>query len=188
MPSKRTPITHRQIPDISPVALFHATDGFWGERPVGPVSIDEFDFGYPTVKHEKCRDLWLTVRDELLPYWVNERAGTRPSWWYLFDPECPRVSADDIQRLHWQGWYFLEITPDLRRRVGGQGTPDFERYSVGPCLRCAVPTNFIDLNEADPPRYESEAAYLDRHGLLAAAEKARLTSEHFEPDVLEVEE
>lgn len=37
------------------------------------------------------------------------------------------------------------------------------------------------IDPADPPRFESEATYLDRHGLLTAAERRRLPADAFVP-------
>jgi hypothetical protein len=36
----------------------------------------------------------------------------------------------------------------------------------------------------NPPRFESQASYLDRHALLLPSERRRLRREDFEPEVL----
>ena len=43
----------------------------------------------------------------------------------------------------------------------------------------------VAIDPNDPPRFESEAAYLDRHGLLLPGERKRLTAAAFEPDRLD---
>jgi hypothetical protein len=54
------------------------------------------------------------------------------------------------------------------------GTTDFPEGSF--------PHDAID--PLDPPHFESQAAYLDRHLLLTATERRHLTAADFEPDVL----
>jgi hypothetical protein len=44
----------------------------------------------------------------------------------------------------------------------------------------------VAIDENDSPRYESQAAYLERHGLLTPAERRRLTEKDFAPEVVGV--
>jgi hypothetical protein len=37
------------------------------------------------------------------------------------------------------------------------------------------------IDPADPPRYESQASYLERHGFLATSERSRLPADAFDP-------
>ena len=39
----------------------------------------------------------------------------------------------------------------------------------------------------DPPKFESQAAYLKRHGLLEPGEERRLNPADFEPEIITVE-
>jgi hypothetical protein len=41
---------------------------------------------------------------------------------------------------------------------------------------------------AHPPRYEAQATYLDRHGLLLGAERRRLTERDFAPERITADE
>lgn len=41
------------------------------------------------------------------------------------------------------------------------------------------------IDPDDPPRYESQAAYLERHGLLLPGERERLSEADFEPEAVE---
>lgn len=43
------------------------------------------------------------------------------------------------------------------------------------------------IDPTDPPRFESEAAYLERHGLLSAVERRRLAADAFAPEVLAID-
>ena len=50
-----------------------------------------------------------------------------------------------------------------------------------------IPEDFRDLNPANPPCYESQAAYLRRHGLLEPGEARRLKAKDYEPEVVSPE-
>lgn len=120
--------------------------------------------------------LWAAHRDWVLAEYATEHPGTRPERWWVFD------------------------APEPRRRVGGVGTPMRPRLGGGsPALHLGVPDEWITeaelrtyalmsspldvpaLDPADPPRYESEAAYLERLGLLLPGERRRLSPDDFEP-------
>jgi hypothetical protein len=71
-----------------------------------------------------------------------------------------------------------------------------------PRFDCAVPKDFVTaedvewhrnegedfsgkpLDPNDPPAYESQASYLDRHKLLTPAERRRLRKKDFEPEIV----
>jgi hypothetical protein len=124
------------------------------------------------------RELWAAHRDMVLPLWVREHPGTRPRLWWLCD------------------------APELRRRLGGTGMPIYEVFGYTPCFDHGVPDHWLQQSDVDcyrnhmkppiyitapaydpddPPVFESEAAYLDRHGLLLPGERRRLRDENFEP-------
>jgi hypothetical protein len=71
--------------------------------------------------------------------------------------------------------------PQPRKRTGGTGTPAYEVQSVGPAFAYGIPTVWVGLDEDNPPVFESQAAYLKRHGLLLAGEKRRAD---FEPEAV----
>ena len=114
MPMKRTRKAHQRRAEISSAALYYASDELWGESPTGS-NLDQFIYGYPGCSADQCCEVWGAIRDELLPAWVKEYPGTRPSWWYLFDPECPRMSDEEIDLHGWTGWFFAKDLPDLPR-------------------------------------------------------------------------
>jgi hypothetical protein len=202
MPTKRTRVVY-QRKNISNTALYCASDGLWGDHE----NIDNFErftYEYPTVCPDECRQVWIAIRDELLPQWIKVYPGSRPSWWYLFDPECPRVSAEDIKRHGWEGCFYAKDIPELRRRVGGIGDPAYEHSALVPHLDCAVPDHFVTVEDVewyrnegeefsgipldpnDPPAYESQATYLDRLTLLTPAERRRLRKKDFKPEIVKV--
>jgi hypothetical protein len=66
-----------------------------------------------------------------------------------------------------------------RKRMGGTGTPAYLCRAVKPSFACGIPDVWVDVDENDPPTFESQAAYLKRHGLLFAGEEKR---SDFEPE------
>lgn len=81
--------------------------------------------------------------------------------------------------LHW----WKSIAPAPRRRLGGLGTPLMEcwpaypkslMYGIPECWCHAGDTFATPVSSAQPPLYESEAAFLDRHDLWLPGEKARV--------------
>jgi hypothetical protein len=90
---------------------------------------------------------WEEAKKELLPAWIGEHPCSRP-------------------------WAFWEWdSPGPRRRVGGTG-----RHSEHNSFNYGIPGKawWRDVAPKDPPRYESEAQFLQRHNLLNTAEKKHL--------------
>lgn len=120
---------------------------------------------------------WREYGESIVRDWAAEHPGTRPEFW-------------------WQA----EAPQPLRRRLGGIGTPAHERLAHGLAAYCGVPRLWITPNDLrvyeslrtpldvpaidpdDPPTYESQAAYLDRLGLLLPGERRRLKPADFEPE------
>jgi hypothetical protein len=122
-------------------------------------------------------DVWGEQRDRILAEHVERSPGTRPLRWWEYDAVEPRL------------------------RLGGVGTPlhEFTAYSL--VLRCGIPMHwrrsgdFCDLTRIDPlrwppidpndpPRYESQAAYLKRLDLLLPDEARRLHRADFQPEAV----
>src|SRR5207248_7440994 len=118
--------------------------------------------------------LWAARRDEVLSFWAEAHPGTRPSGWWNWD----------AQRL--------------RQRIGGIGEP----WQIRDCAY-GVPIiwnigRYRDLwanpppvlDPSNPPLYESQGSYLNRHALLAPGERRRLRDADFRPqpitDILEL--
>jgi hypothetical protein len=110
-------------------------------------------------------ELWASRRDEVLGYWVEAHPGTRPSGWWCFEAPC------------------------LRQRIRGVGEPWQVRDTA-----YGVPTTWnIGRHQnlwanpppapdpSNPPTCESEATFLDRHGLLLPGERDRLADDDFRP-------
>jgi hypothetical protein len=121
---------------------------------------------------DQHRLFWEQHRDAVVAHHSKRHPGTRPKLWWQFD------------------------APEPRRRVGGVGTPLHEcggawaelyEYGVPKQWKTAChhpPLVGVPISAEHPPLFESEAAYLRRHGLLLAGERQRLSRRSFEPHVL----
>jgi len=104
-------------------------------------------------------EIWKQERAGILASWLRTKPGTRPFAFWLFD------------------------SPEPRRRIGGQGAASFEKYpAIKPYYKFGLPVYWDEISESDPPKYESEATYLKRHGLLSISEQKRLTAADFKPE------
>ncbi len=146
------------------------------------------------------KQLWAQHADDILRDWVRQWPGTRPtSWWKWSAPRMPeglRPGADE------DGTW-----PLPRDVVGGTGTPSYVVLpSLYPEFTIGIPNAWTDENEveqhkgvrlgdgtvyagialdvADPPRIESQASYLKRHGLFMPGEERRLPADAFEPELV----
>lgn len=120
---------------------------------------------------------WNDLRDELLAGWIQEHPGSRPWAWWACD--APRWEKK------FNAW-FDGTLPEPRIQIGGTGVPVFVKYpAFVPILDYGLPGCCMEgVDPADPPTFESEAAYLDRHGLLSAAERKALPPDAFEPEAI----
>jgi hypothetical protein len=113
---------------------------------------------------------WRAHRAALLVEWVQVRPGTRPwAWWQWDAPER------------------------RRRRLAGGGEPyagdlayGLPRYWTTPALAAHVSS--LALDAANPPTFESEAAYLERQDGLTRDERPRLPPNAFDPAVIAMDE
>ncbi|MGR9372310.1 hypothetical protein [Rhizobium leguminosarum] len=151
--------------------------------PLGDPRHDEFvEFKY-FLHDDEILALWRGDGKRVIDAWIADYPGSRPDFWWRFD------------------------APEPRRRLGGIGMPSWEALSVKPNFRRGLPSTWIDDRDVaifrdggcgrqpdpdwpgipkdptDPPRFESEAAYLDRLGLFLPGERKRLSQVDFEPEV-----
>jgi len=136
-------------------------------------------------------DLWAAHGDEVVASWASRHPGTRPRLWWQHS--APRWSAPASHA----GKYYTPALPEPRQRLGGIGTPAHEVLSLVPHWPFGVPTSWITpwqaeyygpnfkgvpIDPIDPPVYESQAAYLQRHGLLLDGEI--LPPDAFDPEIV----
>lgn len=196
MPTKRRKRSRHRIAEISDTARWLASDGLFPR----PEHIDLWErmyLGSPTVHScaDRCRNLWQSLREEILTFWIGENPATRPAWWWLFD------------------------APELRQRLGGVGDPAHKHLAHVPHHEYGIPVSWVQpwdveyyngravdvhgnristkftegdfkgvaVDPSHPPIYESQAAYLRRLNLLEPVESRRLKPSDFEPEELDPE-
>jgi hypothetical protein len=118
------------------------------------------------------RDVWAEHAEAIVQHHIRKAPGTRPLRWWQYD------------------------APEPRRRLGGTGTPLHECSAYIAPFEFGVPSAWrtqgdffpsgTPINPADPPRFESEAKYLLRHGLLLSGERERLCPRDFWPELVEL--
>ncbi len=141
-----------------------------------------------------ARSLWGEYANTILEEWVPQRPGTRPSCWWRFS--APRQPAGNFPDCSWDG-----KLPLVRQRIGGIGTPRHEVLPYRPSYWCGVPAQWMSMHvrelfmrpgdyagalidRANPPMFEAQASFLDRHGLLPPDERRRLRADDFKPQAI----
>jgi hypothetical protein len=151
--------------------------------------------------------LWRERCDDIVAEYVDDYPGQRPQrWWEYSAPRSPRGT--------YKGCAYDGELPEPRKRLGGIGTPAYEVLNYMPSFQFGLPTIWISptdvdyynreglfkhvapnpnsagpftgvaIDSNDPPIFESEASYLDRHGLFLPGEKKRLKKSDFEPETM----
>jgi len=114
--------------------------------------------GYCDARWFRQLELWREHRAELLGEFIEAHPGRRPYAWWLHD--CPSRAE--------------------RLKLGGSGEPgasrDYDRVF-----------GYFECDPADPPRVESEAAFLKRLGLLLPGEEKRISKWAWRPMRLKVD-
>lgn len=130
--------------------------------------------------------LWREHGDRIVDEHVEQFPGTRPERWWEFDaPRSPRGT--------YPGCFYDGTLSEQRERMGGIGTPQHEVLCFVPRFSFGVPVGWIDqywaergkgaaIDPDDPPLYESQASYLERHGLFLPGERKRLTKADWEAE------
>lgn len=111
---------------------------------------DENVWGLLLFDQEKYPQIWREIEAEAIREWVDVYPGTRPaSWW--------KWSAPDLRHVY--GLFTVCVGANRCHATGiPYGRPD---------------------DWADPPMVESQATFLDRHGLWLDGERERVPAEAF---------
>jgi hypothetical protein len=136
---------------------------------------------------------------EIVEEYIEEHPGRRPRRWWAYDsPRAP------IGTYPGRG-YDDGTLPMPRVRIGGVGTECSARLAHKPWLEFGIETNWIDaqliatyeqlgrplnvpaVDPSNPPIFEAEATFLERHGLLLRGERERLSEADFRPVAIGVE-
>lgn len=207
MPTNRTRRTRTmKKPPIDPAEIYFLQHGT-GE---GGPPWDHLKWELLMRGKEEWKPIWKGVREEVIAAWIKKYPGTRCWAWWEYD--APRWDNDPFegwwlhgtlpeprQRLGGTGtpgYEVLNLVPSFKKGIPNSwidqsqvefyngrskdihGKPIGTKYKEGDFKGVAIDPN-------DPPTFESEAAYLDRHGLLTPEEKRHLEKH---PELLEPEE
>lgn len=122
---------------------------------------------------ERLREVWDRARGDVLRVWLKDHPGTRPGLWWRFD--APRLPFGT-----WPGCFWDGRLQEPRKQLGGTGCDASLISAYMPSYESGLPTAWAGYEAADPPVFESQAAYLSRHGLLTASEKRVLIAADYE--------
>ena len=132
--------------------------------------------GPPPWGQKSGRQLWSEHGKLIVAEWSVDRPGERPSCWWQFEAPGPRV------------------------RCGGIGTASHERLANALRLHLGVPMDWVTtgvlwtyerlgrdlgvpaIDPRNPPMYEAQATFLERHKLLLPGERRRLLAADFAPE------
>src|SRR5882762_9486731 len=145
--------------------------------------------------NDELAALWATHSERIVADHVAVYPGTRPARWWKYEAVEPRrrlggigTPASDVlayvpifscglpsiwinQR---QVKYYSGIAVDIHGIPIGERLPSNDFHGVA-------------IDPDDPPTFESQAAYLKRHGLFLAGEERRLRKADWEAEVIQRE-
>ena len=179
--TKARPRRDRQEPEIDEQSWRFLCDAVTEEDRASWLHITlEFDDDVlavaPPPTSKKTSELWAQFGAEVLAWWIKENPGTRPwCWWKFSAPELRlRVGGTGVTKRESCGGDVY--APDY-------GLPDSENWMMPEDKRWAPhrDSGLPAYDLADPPHYESQAAYLKRLGLLEPGEEKRLKPDALDP-------
>jgi hypothetical protein len=172
MPTTRRLRTRARRAEIDPV--------LWAALNDEPLPADGNPFtALDIADYDAMRPLWLEHRAAILAHWIQTKPGTRPAMWWRYD--APRLAPALLGR--WAHTVYAPRLIETRRKLRGNGKPLHEALLIAPAHDYGIPVWFGDPD--NPAVFESQHAYLKRHGLLHPAER-RAVGERF-PYPLRVE-
>lgn len=208
MPSNRTRRTRKQRGVLSPAMLAYLSDDDTGIQK-DDYALWSYRHGFeaPFDGDHKPKELWEQYREEFLPKFVEKHPGKRPWPWWQHD--APRwndpfegtffhgTPCEPRQRIGGTGtpdYEVLAYVPHFAKGIptgwvtqseedyyNGRGV-DVHGHKIGTHNEGDFKGKAIDPE--DPPVFEGEANYLERHGLLSESE-TRYIKKH--PELLEPE-
>lgn len=129
--------------------------------------------------YDAMAPLWREHRAAVLARWIQTKPGTRPAMWWRYD--APRLAPALLGR--WARTMYAPRLIETRRLLRGNGKPLHEALLIAPAHDYGIPVWFGFPD--NPPVFESQHAYLKRHGLQHPAER-RAIAEPF-PHPLRIE-
>jgi hypothetical protein len=187
--------------------LDHLTPGQRAYLTTGVYRAEGFTY-WGWVQHGVA-ETWAVVRDEWLAGWIEAHPGTRPwAWWQYTAPQepvnCkqfnPKDRAAQRRRLGGIGdpcHKALNYAPEFAFGLPTRWVSASDELYYNGCAKdihgdpigtVYSPGHFpfYAPRAVDPPRFESQAAYLRRQDLLAHGELERLAPDAFEPEAIRV--
>jgi len=155
----------------------------------------------------KLKAIWNSHREELMPEFIEENPGKRPWAWWRFDaPRCEvKMEAwfdgtfpETRKRVGGTGTpdyqfseYVLHFEKGIPKRWLTQSQVDYYNRRAKDIHENPMKIKYkegdfqgVAIDPEDPPMFESEAAYLKRHGLLTTIEEKWLKPDDFEPETI----
>ncbi len=201
MPTKRTRRKRSRQGDIPTAAWYFLNDALAEALEEDIDQYDLIELQTSTYPHAELSALWNAYRDVVLKRWTLLHPGTRPHCWWLLDapalpgiqhgrytgPFCANELKEPRKRLSGigtPGHEVLNLVPRFRDGVPVSWVTPFDvEYYNGRAKNIYGDLINPDAKEGDfkgvaidpnnPPVFESQAAYLDRFGLLSATEKKK---------------
>ncbi|CAM5276990.1 hypothetical protein [Rhodanobacter lindaniclasticus] len=172
MPTNRRYLARARHAPIDPVHWAILTDAEL------PANVNPFLAADRTHDHV-MRPLWEEHRAGILADWIAAHPGTRPYCWWRFD--APRATASTAGRYAGTATGAKMIEPRLL--LSGFGKPLHEAMNYGPSYAYGIPKWYGDPD--NPPTFETQHAYLKRHGLLERGERAPRSEPETLPERIE---
>jgi hypothetical protein len=154
-----------------------------------------------TYNEPQLKGLWRAYEDEIIVEYAGKHPGMRPSMWWRFT--APKMPEADLAEHGWMDTWFAADLCEPRKRIGGTGDPLYDHARVVPSFNTnfGIPEHWVDedfvrrvgrgiaVDFDNPPVFESQARYLQRHHLLTKAEQRHLKAhpELLEPQILDFE-
>ena len=102
----------------------------------------DFDFFLFKINRERQKHLWQENQVRFMAEWVESHPCSRPFGWWKFE------------------------APEPRKMIGGKGTRAGQKRNYGQSFKFGVPQYWLEIDGKSPPMFESQAAFLQRLGLL----------------------
>jgi hypothetical protein len=197
-------------PAIDPAEIYFLQYGTSeGGPPCEHLKVELFQRGRDGVKWKPA---WEEVREEVMATWIKKYPGTRCwAWWEIDAPRWDDpfegvyfhgTLCEPRQRLGGVGTPDFEVLPYVPNFDKGLPTSwvtkfqedyyngravDIHGHKIGDHIEGDF--KGVAINPDDPPVFESEAAYLQRHDLLTDAEKKFIEKNpsSLEPEKVEIE-
>lgn len=112
----------------------------------------------------RYRDLWKRACENVMAFWIERYPGTRPQAWWDFD--APRQTPG----THPECWLDGKMCQP-RKQLGSTGVSAHEVLAILPSYDHGIPKVWERGSKDNLPLFESQAAYLKRHGLLTGKEE-----------------